>query len=58
MRPRYCTVTVAVALFVDPQEFVTRTQYEVVAVRRGVVYDDDVAPEIGFDVLPDVPRNH
>ena len=55
---RQCTVTVAVALFVEPHEFDTRTQYDVVAPRRGVVYDDDVAPAMGDAVFPDAPTYH
>ena len=52
------TVTIAVLLLVEPQEFVTRTQYDVVDCSRDVVYDEDVAPAIGDDVLPDDPMNH
>ena len=55
--PDYFTVIVAVALFVAPHELLTRTQYCVVAVSRGVVYVALFVPT-GVDVLPLAPRNH
>jgi hypothetical protein len=52
------TVTVAVLLFLDPQEFVTFTQYEVVEVSEPVPSEEDVAPPIGCDSFPLEPRYH
>jgi hypothetical protein len=50
-------VTVAVALLTEPQEFDTRTQYDVV-VAGETVTELDVAPAIGDPVFPEVPVYH
>ena len=47
----------AVVLFVAPHELATRTQYDVVDVSFGVVYDVLFVPT-GVDVSPLVPRYH
>jgi hypothetical protein len=51
------TVTVAPVLVTEPQELVTRTQYEVVADGATVMLGE-VAPAIGEVVTPDGPMNH
>ena len=50
-------MTVAVALFALPHEFVTRTQYDVVLAGATLI-ELPVPPEIGLDVLPEVPMYH
>jgi hypothetical protein len=52
------TVTTAARLSVEPFEFVTRTQYEVVLTRRGVVKAGPLAPMIGVVVVPLGPSYH
>jgi hypothetical protein len=52
------TEIVAVFELTDPPLFDTRTQYLVVLVSDGVVYELDVAPPIGLPVFPLVPTYH
>jgi hypothetical protein len=51
------TVTVADALLTEPQEFDTRTQYDVVA-PGDTVSELDVPPATGDEVFPDAPTYH
>jgi hypothetical protein len=56
--PHAIGVSVAVLELAVPDAFVARTQYVAVCVIAGVVKLADVAPAIGFDVSPLVPRYH
>ena len=56
--PQSIGVRVAVFESAMPRLLVARTQYVVVCVSGGVVKLVEVAPAIGFDVSPVVPRYH